>query len=70
MTKRRAINYWLKWIIGQCSGRATLKKSKLQNYYFKIRRNKGWKTARKAVARKMLTIVWFILKEKIPYHES
>lgn len=69
-SKRKEVNYWLKWIIGQCSGKVTLKKSKLQNYYFKIRKKKGWKAARKSVARKMLTIIWFVLREKIPYHES
>ncbi len=70
MSKRREINYWLKWIIGQCAGRVTIKKCKLQNYYFKIRNNKGWKTAKKATARKMLSIVWHVLNEKIPYNES
>lgn len=70
MSKRREINYWLKWIIMECAGRATIKKSKLQNYYFKIRNNKGWKTGRKATARKMLSIVWHILNEKVPYYES
>lgn len=70
MPKRVNVNYWLKFIIGQCAGRTTLLKGSLQKHYFKIRNKKGWKTARKSTARKMLTIIWHILSKKIPYHES
>lgn len=73
MPTRKSVNYWLKWITMQCAGRITLKNtkpSKLRNYYFKVRDKKGWKTARKATARKLLTVVWHILNEKIPYRES
>lgn len=73
MQTRKSVNYWLKWIIMQCSGRAVqknVKPNKLRNYYFKISNKKGWKTARKATARKMLTIIWHILKNKTPYRES
>lgn len=73
MPQRRAVNYWLKWILIQCAGRLTLKNtkaSKLRNYYFKVRDKKGWKTARKATARKLLTVIWHVLNEKTPYRES
>lgn len=73
MPMRKSVNYWLKWITMQCAGRLTLKNtkpSKLRNYYFKIRDKKGWKTARKATARKLLTVIWYVLHEKNPYHES
>lgn len=73
MPSRKSVNYWLKWIATQCAGRVSLKKStssKLRRYYFSIRNKKGWKTARKATARKLLTIVWHVLKNKNPYHES
>jgi hypothetical protein len=73
MPSRKSVNYWLKWIVIQCSGRVTLKNtkpSKLRNYYFKVKNKKGWKTARKATARKLLTVIWYVLKEKVPYHES
>lgn len=73
MPNRKSVNYWLKWITMQCAGRITLKNtkpSKLRNYYFKIRNKKGWKTARKATARKMLTIIWYVLNGKTPYRES
>lgn len=72
MPNRKNVNYWLKWIIYQCAGRVSLKKSessKLRMYYFKIRNKKGWKTARKATARKLMTIVWHVLKNKAQYHE-
>ena len=68
MTTRKQIDYWLKWIIMECAGRVTITKSPLQEYYFRLRKRKGWKTARKATARKMLSIVWHILNDKIPYH--
>lgn len=68
MTTRKQIDYWLKWIIMECAGRSIMIEGKMQKYYFKIKSRKGWKTARKATARKMLSIVWHILKEKIPYH--
>lgn len=73
MPSRKSVNYWLKWIVMQCAGRLTLKNtkaSKLRNYYFKVKNKKGWKTARKATARKLLTLIWYILNEKKPYHES
>lgn len=70
MPKRGNVNYWLKFIINQCSGRTTLKKCKLQRHYFRVRKKKGWRTARKSTGRLMLSIIWHVLKEKIPYQES
>lgn len=73
MPKRKNINYWLKWILLQCSGRNSFIKgrsNKFRNYYFKIKKKKGWKTARKAIARKMLSVIWHVLNEKVPYKES
>lgn len=70
ITKRREVNHWLKWIIIECSGRVTKTNNKLRKYYFKIRNKKGWKIARKATARKMLSIAWHILKDEQYYQES
>ena len=73
MPSRKSVNYWLKWIVMQCAGRVALKNikpNKLRNYYLRIKDKKGWKTARKATARKMLTIIWFMLNKNIPYRES
>lgn len=68
-SKRKEVNYWLKWIVGQCAGRSTLINCRFQKYYFKIKQKKEWKTARKATARKMLSVVWHVLSKKEPYHE-
>ena len=70
-TKTRSeVNYWLKWIVGQCAGSIFRKRSNLRKYYQKMKAKKGNKIARKATARKILTISWHVLKEKIPYRES
>lgn len=70
MTTRKQVDYWLKWIIMECAGRAATNEKRFQKYYFVLKSKKGWKTARKALARKMLSIAWHILKDKVPYHES
>ncbi len=67
----QAVNKHLKWIITECSGRASqIKGSRFQGYYAKICKRKGPKVARRATARKMLTIVWHMLKNKEPFHAS
>ena len=43
---------------------------RLQEYYYKVKQRKGFKTARRAVARKMLTIVWHMLTKEEPYRTS
>lgn len=65
--KRREVNHWFKWIISQCVGNAILMDNKLQKYYYRISKKKGWKTAKKATGRKMLTIIWHMLNKKVPY---
>ena len=55
----------------ECSGRAsTLAGTKFQKYYAKMCKKKNSKVARRAVARKMLTVIWHMLKEEQPYHAS
>jgi len=68
--RNQAVNKWLKWIIYECSGRATMLDPRFQGYYYKIKQRKGFKTARRAVARKMLTIIWHILTKEEPYKAS
>lgn len=51
-------------------GRSLMMNNLFQKYYFKIRNRKGWKIARKVAARKLLTVVWYVLHEKVPYKES
>jgi len=65
-----AVNKWLKWIIYECSGRASMLDSRFQDYYYKIQQRKGFKTARRATARKMLTIIWYMLTYEEPYRAS
>lgn len=67
--RKKEVNHWLKWISVQCSYVAITRKNKIQKHYLKVIKKKNWKTAKKAAARKLLTIVWFVLKEKQPYHE-
>jgi transposase len=68
--KNNAVNKWLKWILYECSGRAAMLDPKIQDYYYNIKHKKGYKTARRATARKLLTIIWHILTNKEPYHPS
>lgn len=65
--KNNAVNKWLKWILYECSGRATMLDSRFQEYYYKVKQRKGFKTARRAVARKMVTIIWYMLTNEEPY---
>jgi transposase len=62
-----AVNKWLKWIMYECSGRALMLDSKFQKYFYQIQKRKGYNTARRATARKMLTIIWCMLTNKEPY---
>ena len=68
--RNNAVNKWLKWIIYECSGRATMLASRFQEYYHKIKQRKGFKVARRAVARKMLTIIWYMLTNEEPYRNN
>ena len=68
--RNTAVNKWLKWIIYECSGRALMLDSRLQKYFYQIQKRKGYNTARRATARKMLTILWYMLTNKEPYRVS
>lgn len=69
--KNNAVNKWLKWIVTECSGRATtLTGTKFQYHFAKMKQRKNGKVARRSTARKMLTIVWHMLQNEIPYHAS
>jgi len=67
----QAVNKWLKWILTECSGRATtLTGTKFQYHFAKIKNRKNAKVARRSTARKMLTIIWNMLQKEEPYHAS
>lgn len=68
--RNNMVNKWLKWIIYECSGRASMLTPKFQNYYYKLKEKKGFKTARRATARKMLTIIWYMLSNNETYQAS
>jgi transposase len=68
--RNTGVNKWLKWIMYECSGRALMFDSRLQKYFYQIQKRKGYNTARRAVARKMLTILWYMLTNKEPYRAS
>jgi transposase len=65
-----AVNKWLKWIIYECSGRALMLNQRFQQYFYPIQKRKGQNTARRATARKMLTIIWYMLTNEEPYRAS
>jgi transposase len=69
-TPNHAVNKWLKWIMYECSGRAIMLDHNFQAYYHNIKHRKGFKTARRATARKMLTIIWHMLTKEEPYKRS
>ena len=68
--KNNAVNKWLKWIIYECSGRAIQLDTRFQKYFYHILRKKDYQTARRATARKMLTIIWYMMTNKEPYRAS
>jgi transposase len=64
----KAVNKHLKWIITECSGRASIMKgTRFQKHYARINKRKGFKVARRSTARKMLTIIWHMVKNEEPY---
>jgi transposase len=70
-TRNHAVNKWLKWIVTECSGRATtLTGTRLQAHYAKIAKRKNSKVGRRSAARKMIHIIWHMLKDQQPYRAS
>jgi transposase len=68
--KNNAVNKWLKWIVYECSGRAIMLDSRFQEYFYKIQQRKGYQTGGRAAARKMITIIWYMLTNEEPYRAS
>lgn len=68
--KNNAVNKLLKWILYECSGRAIILDPRFQKYFYRIKKNKGYKTAKRAAARKMAVIIWHILTKEEPYNAS
>ena len=68
--KNNAVNKWLKWIIYECSGRAIMLDPRFQKYFCRVQQRKGYQTGRRAAARKMITIIWYMLTNGEPYRAS
>ncbi len=66
----QAVNKWLKWIVSECSGRAAIMQNRFQFHYAKIKQRKGFKVARRSIARKMITIIWHMLQNEEPYRHA
>jgi len=66
----KANNKWLKWILTECAGRAAMVDDRYFKYFTKVNKRKGWKVARRSVARKMMTDIWYILTNEEPYRKS
>jgi len=66
----RACNKWLKWVITECSGRASILDTRYMKHYHRVKQRKGFKTARRSVARKMLTDIWHMLTKEEPFKAS
>lgn len=63
-------NKWLKWILSECAGRAVSLDNRYMKHYFRVKKRKGFKVARRSVARKMLTDIWHMLTKEEPYRIS
>ena len=68
--KNNAVNKWLKWIIYECSGRAIQLDTRFQKYFYHMFNKKDYQTARTATARKMLTIIRYMMTNMEPYRAS
>lgn len=60
-------NKWLRWAMVEAAQRAIINDPGIKAFYFKVAEKKGSKLARVAVARKLLSIVYWLWKEKRPY---
>jgi transposase len=61
---------WLRWIMISASQRAGSRSPRLKAFYDRIAQKHGGKTARVALARKMLSIVFFMLSRQQPFIEE
>ena len=65
ITKER--NKLLRWVLVQCAFVAIRNDEKFRNFYERIKQRKGPQKAIVATARKLLTIVYAVLRDKKPY---
>ncbi len=65
-----ANNKWLKGMITEVSSRAAMMDNRYLNHYARVNNRKGFKVARRSVARKMMTDIWHILTKEEPFRKS
>jgi transposase len=65
-----ANNKWLKWILTECSGRTALLDKNYIRHFMRVKKRKGFKVARRSVARKMLIDIWHMLTKEEPFNKS
>ncbi len=66
--RRKEYSHWLKWAVVESSGRAAITQNKYARHYHRIKKRRDSKIARRSVARRMLTDIYYILKNEQPYH--
>ena len=60
----------LRWALTQCAWIAVTKSKKFRKKYLKIKRKRGQKKAIISVARKMLTVMYYLLKKKEVFRDN
>lgn len=68
--KNTMVNKWLKWILYECSGKAIQLDPRFTRYFNKMNAKKSYQVARRATARKMLSIIWYMLMKREPYYDG
>lgn len=58
---------WLRWTIIEAAVRQSRAESMLGEFYRKMKKKKGTRIAKVATARKLLEVIYFMLKRKEPY---
>lgn len=62
---------WLRWILAQVVNHLIRRHGKLHDFYIRmVRRGKGKNTARVALARKLLRVIWCMLTRREPFREE
>lgn len=63
-------NHWLKFAVYESSGRAILMQTRYARHYYRVKRRRNWKIARRSTARRMLIDVYWMLWNEEPYRDS
>lgn len=61
---------WLRWILVEQSHHFMNGSEKMKKIYLRISANHGKNTARVAVAREMLKVIYYILRDKSPFYQE